>query len=132
MADKLITDAGVVEQIRAALPVVNSSKNGLADGNMLKAFSLKTFSLGNGESAELGPVSGMVVLRCGYQNGKAALYFITNYPFEVEHIAGHSHLNFEFYSDGTESSWTSKVFIKNKQGTTVSFSVAYQNIPPGQ
>lgn len=53
MADKLITDAGVIEQIRTALPIVNTNMKGLYPSN----YGYRSISTGNKKYAHIHKTS---------------------------------------------------------------------------
>lgn len=121
MADKVITDAGVIEQIRAALPVATREKNGLMQASIANRFMITNISLQPGESKEITPVCGLVYITNRYVNdGKGTLY-ACGYS-SIERIGG--------YNDVTLSLTVSdkKLVIKNNYSSAYSASVVYQDL----
>ena len=85
MADKPITDAGVIEEIRAAMPVVTASKNGLA--NMNKAIESSYMRIDSYNSwiriaklsSSISPGAGIISIsnEWNYNNASHVVFIIT-------------------------------------------------------
>lgn len=76
MADKLITDPDVIEQIRTALPVATGTKAGLADKTLLKSFQIRNAFLQVDDMFHIGPVTGFLEIRIPAWSHIPVLYYV--------------------------------------------------------
>lgn len=60
----------------------------LSISDLQKAFQYKRFSLKNGETATVGKVSGLVVIRHSWSNSKPTVVLVNNYNKEITQVAG--------------------------------------------
>lgn len=129
--DVPITDAGVIEQIRAALPVATVDKAGLADKMLLKAFQMKRIYLNQNEETKIGPVSGFLEIRIPSWSSLTALYYIDNYSNKAYRISGvgdRTDVPIEFIWSNIGDSYYNELKVKNTFVMGSYFYITWQEI----
>lgn len=131
MADKVITDPSVIEQIRAALPVATVDKAGLADKMLLKAFQMKRIYLNPNEETRIGPVSGFLEIRIPSWSSLTVLYYIDNYSkiaYQIQGIGDRKDVPIEFIWVGEEESYYNELKVKSTFVMGSFFYITWQEI----
>lgn len=129
-----IADAGIIEAIRANMPVATMEKAGLADVNHLKAFQFRSLKLKYGESFNLGKASGILVLRMTSQLHNIYIYSVDNFDESMTLLHGTGSLSaVAFTWEGEPKTYMSELVLNAKYGssspnTTYNYYVAWQTI----
>lgn len=124
MADKVITDAGVIEQIRNALPEVTESKKGLSGTSALKAIRHRSVHIRSKETVNIGRICGLLTIRGITLNGVPTVYLVSDYPFYAQKVAGPD--TALIFSSGGIESYKGTICIKNDSQNDVVYNFAYQ------
>ena len=124
MADKIITDADVIEQIRNALPEVTESKKGLSGTSTLKAIRYRSVYIRSKETVNIGRVCGLLTARCITLNGTPSVYLVSDYPFHAQKIAGPD--STLIFSSGGIEDYRGTICIKNDSQYDVTYNLTYQ------
>ena len=131
MADKVITDPSVIEQIRAALPVATVDKAGLADKMLLKAFQMKRIYLNPNEETRIGPVSGFLEIRIPSWSSLTVLYYIDNYSkiaYQIQGVGDRKDVPIEFIWVGGGESYYNELNVKSTFVMGSFFYITWQEI----
>lgn len=131
MADKVITDPSVIEQIRAALPVATVDKAGLADKMLLKAFQMKRIYLNPNEETRIGPVSGFLEIRIPSWSSLTILYYIDNYSkiaYQIQGVGDRKDVPIEFIWVGEGKSYYNELNVKSTFVMGSFFHITWQEI----
>ena len=124
MADKVITDAGVIDQIRNALPEVTESKKGLSGTSALKAIRYRSVYIRSQETVNIGRVCGLLTARCITLNGVPTVHLVSDYPFHAEKVAGPD--TTLIFSSGGIADYRGTICIKNNSERDVTYNLTYQ------
>lgn len=85
---EVIKNANIIELIRANLPLAELGKNGLAGLSLINAFDSKYINIKRGESAVVGKISGLCVIKHAFSNSVASVVCIDNFTKSIIQIAG--------------------------------------------
>ena len=118
MADKPITDAAVIEQIRTGLPEADGEKKGLLPDGL---WMMKSLSIPASGTATISPVKGLfIMLTNNLSYGKPLLAMVGDTEFE--RIAGATYYSLEY-------SVSNKVLtIKNNYASMFTAKIVYQDL----
>lgn len=118
MADKVITDAGVIEQIRNAMPISSDSIKGLMPSGI---WMKKIISINPNSSITINPIYGIVYIVNKYMNSGIGALYLCGEASIVKYVGG------EF--GGLELTISNKTLtIKNNYSSPFTASIIYQDL----
>lgn len=128
-----VADDAVIEMIRNKMPVATLGKKGLADDGLLNSFTSKTFNLADGESANIGIIAGLCIVRHRWSSSASSFFLVDNYTKTMTQIAGRDYkaLPLEFIWEDNSDNYARTLSIKSTYKDTAfktPFIFAYQRL----
>ena len=97
----------------------------LSISGLQKAFQYKRFPLKNGETATVGKVSGLVVIRHSWSNSELTVVLVNNYNKEVIQVAGRQYTDIPFEITWEGSGYNTVMKITSTYTNTSAQTVFY-------